>query len=62
MAQQAARHEPENAVQATEITEDTEKARVSHVFHVHLMGKVVINDNPLFLSVNSVFSVANCFF
>ena len=30
--------------------------RVSHIFHAHLMGEVVINDNPLFFSVNSVFS------
>jgi len=50
------------AIQATEITEDTEMMRVPHIFHVHLMGEIAINGNQLFFSVNSVFSVANCFF
>ena len=36
--------------------------RVSHIFNVHPMGEGAINNNPLFFSVNSVFSVANCFF
>ena len=35
--------------------------RIQYIFHVHLMGEWIINDNPLFFSVNSVFSVANCF-
>jgi len=46
------------AIQATEITEDTEMKRVSHVFSVRLMGEVNIYGTPIF-SVNSVFSVAN---
>ena len=36
--------------------------RVAPIFHVHLMGEATINGNPLFFSVISVFSVANCFF
>jgi hypothetical protein len=37
------------AIQATEITEDTEMKRVSHVFPAHLMGEANIYGNPLFL-------------
>ena len=40
------------AVQATEITEDTENVRIPHVFHIHLMGEVAINDNPWFFGYN----------
>ncbi len=36
--------------------------RMPPIFHVHLTGEIAINGNPLFFSVNSVFSVANCFF
>ena len=36
--------------------------RVSHIFYVYPMGEEVINDNLLFFSVGSVFSVANSFF
>ena len=36
--------------------------RVPHIFNVYPMGEGVINAYPLFFSVNSVFSVANCFF
>ena len=36
--------------------------RVAHIFKVYPMGEGVINDNPLFFSVISVFSVAYCFF
>jgi hypothetical protein len=37
------------AVQATEITEDTEMKRVSHAFPGHLMGEANIYGNPLLL-------------
>ena len=30
--------------------------RVSHIFNVGPMGVQIINDNPLFFSVNSVYS------
>jgi hypothetical protein len=33
--------------------------RVLHVFYVYLIGGIAINGNQLFLSVSSVFSVAN---
>ena len=46
------------SMQATENTEDTEMLRVTHIFHVHPMDKISISDNPSFLSVDSVFSVA----
>ena len=36
--------------------------RVPHIFNVYPTGERVINDNPLFFSVYSVISVANCFF
>ena len=36
--------------------------RDSQIVHVQLMGEKVINDNTLLFSVNSVFSVAKCFF
>ena len=36
--------------------------QVLHIFNIYPMGEGIINDNPLFFSVNSVFSVANCFF
>ncbi len=47
------------AIQATEITEDTEMKRVSPIFPAHLMGEANSHNNHCFSSVNSVFSVAN---
>jgi hypothetical protein len=35
-------------IQATEITEDTEMKRVSHVFPAHPIGETNIYGNPLF--------------
>ena len=52
------------SIQATEITDVTERKCVSHIssiFHVHLMGAIEINVNTLFFSVDSVISVANRF-
>ena len=49
------------AIQAKEITENTEIMQVPPIFHVYPMGEVAINVNPVFFSVSSVFSVANCF-
>jgi len=47
------------AIQATEVTEDTEMKRVSHVFPAHLIGEAIFSATHCFYSVLSVFSVAN---
>ncbi len=39
------------AIQATEITEDTEMKRFPYIFPVHLMGEVNIYGSQLFLRV-----------
>jgi hypothetical protein len=49
-------------IQATENTEGTEMKLVPHTFYIHSKGGVKIYDNNFVFSVNSVFSVANCFF
>jgi hypothetical protein len=36
--------------------------QTAHIFNAHLTGKIAINRKKLFFSVNSVSSVAKCFF
>ena len=49
-------------MQATEFTENTEIMRASRIFSTHLITEPNTYRDSLFFSVNSVFSVANCFF
>jgi hypothetical protein len=70
------KNESKNTIQATEITEDTEMMRTPRTFCDHMADEVKDSGKELFsiwlmkppthacsvFSVNSVFSVANCFF